>query len=92
MPGPSPDPFSRGASGGQDAARWGGVFVSLRWRLVAPLLALWAVGMVLLVSVVYASSVERFQTLVEERADGIVAAVCSVAETARDPTDLRRFL
>ena len=92
MPGPSPDPFSRGASGGQDAARWGGVFVSLRWRLVAPLLALWAVGMVLLVSVVYASIVERFQTLVEERADGIVAAVCSVAETARDPTDLRRFL
>ena len=68
------------------------MFISLRWRLVAPLLALWAVGIVLLVSVVYASILERFQTLVEERADGIVAAVCSAAETARDPADLRRFL
>ncbi|MDD3327358.1 MAG: EAL domain-containing protein [Zoogloea sp.] len=68
------------------------VFVSLRWRLVVPLLALWAIGIVLLVSVVYASILERFQTLVEERADGIVAAVCSVAEAARDPADLRRFL
>ena len=68
------------------------IFVSLRWRLVVPLLALWAIGIVLLVSVVYASILERFQTLVEERADGIVAAVCSVAEAARDPADLRRFL
>ena len=80
------------APGRTGAARVSGVFVSLRWRLVAPLLALWAVGIVLLVSVVYASILERFQTLVEERADGIVAAVCSAAETARDPADLRRFL
>ena len=92
MVGPSPEPFAARASGGHGAARWSGVFISLRWRLLVPLLALWAVGIVLLVSVAYASILERFQTLVEERADGIVAAVCSAAESARDPADLRRFL
>ncbi|WP_079434873.1 EAL domain-containing protein [Zoogloea sp. LCSB751] len=70
----------------------GARFLSLRWRLLGPLLALWAMGMGLLVSVLYAGIVERFQTLVEQRAEAIVSAVYAAAETARDPADLRRFV
>lgn len=70
----------------------GARFVSLRWRLLGPLLALWAMSMALLVSVLYSGIVERFQTLVEQRAEAIVSAVYAAAETARDPADLRRLV
>ncbi|MBS0347816.1 MAG: EAL domain-containing protein [Proteobacteria bacterium] len=70
----------------------GSGFLSLRWRLLGPLLALWATGMGLLVSVLYAGIVERFQALVEQRAEAIVSAVYAAAENARDPADLRRFV
>jgi diguanylate cyclase (GGDEF)-like protein/PAS domain S-box-containing protein len=69
-----------------------GGFLSLRWRLIGPLLALWVFGMALLVTVLYASILERFRTLVDQRASAIVAAVYSAAETAREPADLRRFV
>ena len=69
-----------------------GGFLSLRWRLIGPLLALWVFGMALIVTVLYASILERFGTLVDQRASAIVAAVYSAAETAREPADLRRFV
>lgn len=69
-----------------------GGFLSLRWRLIGPLLAVWAVGMALLVTVLYTSILERFRTLVDQRANAIVSAVSSAAETAREPADLRRFV
>jgi len=67
-------------------------FLSLRWRLMGPLLGVWAMGLVLLVGILYASILERFRTLVDQRADVMVAAVYSAAETAREPADLRRFI
>jgi diguanylate cyclase (GGDEF)-like protein/PAS domain S-box-containing protein len=70
----------------------GGRFLSLRWRLLGPLLALWATGMGLLVSVLYSGIVERFQTLVEQRAEAVVSAVRAAAETAQNSADLRRLV
>ncbi|MBS0369307.1 MAG: EAL domain-containing protein [Proteobacteria bacterium] len=70
----------------------GARFLSLRWRLLGPLLALWAMGMGLLVSVLYSGIVERFQILVEQRAEATVSAVHAAAETTQDSTDLRRLV
>ncbi|MDD2990487.1 MAG: EAL domain-containing protein [Zoogloea sp.] len=67
-------------------------FLSLRWRLMGPLLGVWAMGLVLLVGILYANILERFRTLVDQRADVMAAAVYSAAETAREPADLRRFI
>ena len=69
-----------------------GRFLSLRWRLMGPLLVLWVAAMALLVGIIHASILERFRSLVEQRADAIVAAIYSAAETAREPADLRRFI
>ncbi len=69
-----------------------GRFLSLRWRLMGPLLGLWVVAMGLLVAVIHTSILERFRALVEQRADVIVAAIYSAAESAREPADLRRFI
>ncbi|KAB2962832.1 PAS domain S-box protein, partial [Zoogloea sp.] len=69
-----------------------GRFLSLRWRLMGPLLVLWVAAMGLLVALIHTSILERFRALVEQRADVIVAAIYSAAETAREPADLRRFI
>ena len=66
--------------------------LSLRWRLIGPLIGVWAVGLALLVTVLYINLLDRFRGLVEQRADTLVAAVYSAAETAREPADLRRFV
>ena len=43
-----------------------GRFLSLRWRLMGPLLVLWGVAMGLLVTLIHTSILERFRALVEE--------------------------
>lgn len=66
--------------------------LSLRWRLIGPLIVVWAAGLALLVAVLYINLLDRFRELVEQRADTLVAAVYSAAETAHEPADLRRFV
>ena len=47
--------------------------LSLRWRLIGPLIGVWAVGLALLVTVLYINLLDRFRGLVEQRADTLVA-------------------
>ncbi|MDD3352410.1 HAMP domain-containing protein [Zoogloea sp.] len=67
-------------------------FLSLRWRLMVPLLAVWLGSMVLAVAVLYLGILDRFQGLVGQHARMMATAVQSAAETAREPEDLHRFV